>query len=260
MDDYGYSAGIARNASESEYPDLWRNLVGLFVPSAQPGWRLMDLSGGETSYAMSGTKRTSTNRGKTLSFTAPNYVHLPLSLRNKISVNNFTVMLWFRPTATMPAICGLISCNNGFYGFPFSIRMATGLAFAINTGGDLDSGFVPTVGKWAHVAVTLSNAGKKIYINGTLRATNAYNTPPITAPIPANQPLGLGYDYYSGAGRNFTGDMDDIRVYQRTLSASEIMRSYMGASPLVPLNRPYFNSPTTPPPAGNTTNFFRFFR
>jgi hypothetical protein len=54
--------------------------------------------------------------------------------------------------------------------------------------------------------------------------------------------------------------MDDIRVYQRTLSASEIMRSYMGASPLVPLNRPYFNSPTTPPPAGNTTNFFRFFR
>ena len=259
MNEYGYSAGIARNASESEYPDLWRNLVGLFVPSAQPGWRLMDLSGGETSYAMSGTKRTSTNRGKTLSFTSPDYVHLPLSLRNKISVNNFTVMLWFRPTATMPALCGLISSDTGVYNYPFAIRMATGLAFMINTAGDLDSGFVPTVGQWAHVAVTLSNAGKKIYINGTLRATNAYNTPPNTATVPANDPLALGYDYASNAGRSFTGDMDDIRVYQRTLSAAEIMRSYMGASPLVPLSRPYFNSPTSPP-AANTTNFFRFFR
>jgi hypothetical protein len=77
--------------------------------------------------------------------------------------------------------------------------------------------------------------------------------------VPANDPLALGYDYLSAAGRNFTGDMDDIRVYQRTLSAAEIMRSYMGASPLVPLNRPYFNSPSAPP-AANTTNFFRFFR
>jgi hypothetical protein len=259
MDDYGYSAGIARNASESEYPDLWRNLVGLFVPSAQPGWSLMDLSGGETSYAMSGTKRTSTNRGKTLSFTSPDYVHLPLSLRNKISVNNFTVMLWFRPTATMPALCGLISCDTGYYGYPFSIRLLTGLSYLTNLSNNLDSGFVPTVGQWAHVAVTLSNAGKKIYINGTLRATNAYNTPPYTATIPANDPLALGYDYSSTSGRSFTGDMDDIRVYQRTLSAAEIMQSYMGASPLVLLSRPYFNSPSAPP-AANTTNFFRFFR
>jgi hypothetical protein len=109
------------------------------------------------------------------------------------------------------------------------------------------------------VAVTLSNAGKKIYINGTLRATNAYNTPPYTATIPANDPLALGYDYSSTSGRSFTGDMDDIRVYQRTLSAAEIMQSYMGASPLVLLSRPYFNSPSAPP-AANTTNFFRFFR
>jgi hypothetical protein len=172
MNEYGYSAGIARNASESEYPDLWRNLVGLFVPSAQPGWRLMDLSGGETSYAMSGTKRTSTNRGKTLRFTSPDYVHLPLSLRNKISVNNFTVMLWFRPTATMPSLCGLISSDTGYYNYAFAIRMITGLSFNINNAGDLDSGFVPTVGQWAHVAVTLSAAGRKIYINGTLKHRN----------------------------------------------------------------------------------------
>jgi hypothetical protein len=186
-------------------------------------------------------------------------VHLPLSLRNKISVNNFTVMLWFRPTATMPSLCGLISSDTGYYNYAFAIRMITGLSFNINNAGDLDSGFVPTVGQWAHVAVTLSAAGRKIYINGTLRATNAYNTPPNTATVPVNDPLALGYDYASTAGRSFTGDMDDIRVYQRTLSAAEIMRSYMGASPLVPLSRPYFNSPSAPP-AANTTNFFRFFR
>ena len=259
MNQFGYSAGIARNASESAYPELWKNLVGMFVPSVQRGSRLVDLCGGETSYAMSGTKRTSTNRGSTLSFTAPDYVHLPLSLRNKISVKNFTVMLWFRPTATVPGLCGLISCDTGYYNYAFAIRMATGLAFMINNGGDLDSGFVPTVGRWAHVAVTLSNAGKKIYINGTLRATNAYNTPPTTATVPSNDPLALGYDFSSTSGRSFTGDMDDIRIYQRDLSASEIMRSYMGASPLAPLNRPYFNSPSAPP-AANTTNFFRFFR
>jgi hypothetical protein len=66
----------------------------------------------------------------------------------------------------------------------------------------------------------------------------------------------MGSGYYGA----FTGLIDDIRIYKRALSASEIMQSFKGASPLVPLNRPYFNSPTAPPPAGNTTNFFRFFR
>ena len=62
-----------------------------------------------------------------------------------------------------------------------------------------------------------------------------------------------------GATRYFPGRIDDVRLYNRALSAAEIRQSYQGASPLVPLNRPYFNSPTAPP-AANTTNFFRFFR
>lgn len=78
---------------------------------------------------------------------------------------------------------------------------------------------------WTHISVTFKNGEIKIYINGTLdksyTALSKYipvNNLPLR--IGATQPL-TGFEYQS-----FTGKIDDIRIYNRALSASEILQLY----------------------------------
>ena len=75
-------------------------------------------------------------------------------------------------------------------------------------------------GKYHHIAVTLENGTKKCYVDGEPRATmedqgDLYN--------------GIG-DIYIGGGtwRNFFGNIDDVRIYNRALTAEEIYQNYLG--------------------------------
>ena len=48
-----YGVGFARNAAQSEYPELWRGLVGLWSPSLGPtGLTLYDWSGNKNRGAL----------------------------------------------------------------------------------------------------------------------------------------------------------------------------------------------------------------
>jgi hypothetical protein len=114
----------------------------------------------------------------------------------------------------------------------------------------------PTIGVWYHVAGVFDGSTVAIYTNGkfdTSASASAGLRTDSTAAVTLGGEPSIATFFNNQA-------QDDHRIYNRALSASEIMQSYMGASPLVLLSRPYFNSPTAPPPAGNTTNFFRFFR
>ena len=71
--------------------------------------------------------------------------------------------------------------------------------------------------KWAHLAGTWDGTTKRIYVNGVMVASTASQ---------------ISYDthnIYLGADENngtlalpFDGELDDLRVYNRVLSASEI--------------------------------------
>jgi hypothetical protein len=93
-----------------------------------------------------------------------------------------------------------------------------------------------TKGVWHHIAVTLaSDKSAKIYIDGVL---NASGTHTITVWTPdggggdAGRSRVLGYvlDYNSGENENtdfgLDGKLDDVRIYNRVLSADEIKRLY----------------------------------
>jgi hypothetical protein len=263
MDDYGYSTGIARNASESEYPGLWRGLVGLWCPSAGlQGNRLIDFSmyKNHGTFAASAPSWASGRHGSCLSFSAGNLVNFRDGSLLPQGSSTRTLMHWLFLTAAQQEMVSW--GGNNSVGQRFASYCDTGVLGVECNGGLGTFPFSPD-GKWHHIAITVpagvtTISGVIIYFDGIAK-TLSFSSGGTTLNTQATDPI-IGAISGANSFYRFTGKIDDVRIYKRALSSAEIMQSFNGASPLVPLNRPYFNSPTTPPPAGNTTNFFRFFR
>ena len=91
-----------------------------------------------------------------------------------------------------------------------------------DTGADTSTGTI-TAGTWHLITVTYdTSSGAKIYIDGALDTTiSAFNTALDTA---AGSPTTIGYTDHSKV--YLDGEMDDVRIYNRALSASEVKQLY----------------------------------
>lgn len=76
---------------------------------------------------------------------------------------------------------------------------------------------------WYHVAATYDGANMKIYINGTLDATKAQ-----TGSVNSTGAFNVGYLY--NTSRNFNGKIDEVRVWKRALSQTEISQNMCNVS------------------------------
>ncbi len=72
-------------------------------------------------------------------------------------------------------------------------------------------------GKWHHIAFALDEAFGRLYIDGQLKSYQPWNGQP--GGCTTTQPLRIGY--YSPVG-GFDGLIDDVRIYNRSLSDAEI--------------------------------------
>jgi concanavalin A-like lectin/glucanase superfamily protein/Big-like domain-containing protein len=90
------------------------------------------------------------------------------------------------------------------------------LAMGMNFGGYVDSGRTPTVGQWQHVAATYDGTTARFYVDGVETAS---------APYAGNVGDGTSWRigaYGAPATGFFDGSIDNVRIYDRALSASEI--------------------------------------
>ncbi|HSB02532.1 MAG TPA: arabinofuranosidase catalytic domain-containing protein [Anaerolineales bacterium] len=116
--------------------------------------------------------------------------------------------------------------------------------FAITTSGNgaeqqiTGSSALPT-GVWTHVAVTKSGNTGTLYVNGSVVGTNNNMTLSPSSLGSTNQNW-LGRSQYS-ADPFLNGRIDDFRIYNRALSASEVSSLASGGGP------------TPTPPPGTTT-------
>lgn len=76
---------------------------------------------------------------------------------------------------------------------------------------------------WTHIAATYDGAQLRIYVNGELAGSEEATTPPTTG----SGALRIGCDAPDG---QFTGRIDEVRIYGRTLSEKELQRDM--ATPL----------------------------
>jgi hypothetical protein len=156
----------------------------------------------------------------------------------------FTVECWARPTGGAGTfrspISGRNDQNSTTYGYIFYASNANNWQFWTGSGGtgvwDPIVGPAVTLNQWAHLVGTFDGTTKRFYVNGTQVGVGALSTfNPNTI-----RPLRIG------AGQNettpnffFPGDVDELAIYPRALTAGEISGRYQygkNNTPLPPLN------------------------
>ncbi len=84
---------------------------------------------------------------------------------------------------------------------------------------------LPTVGMWHHIVATVQGGTtKKMYIDGVLQSGSYHpNVTTLARNLTVNLSIG---DHQSSGGEGFDGQLDEVRVYTRALSAQEVQSLY----------------------------------
>ncbi|UZT96572.1 glycosyl hydrolase family 18 protein [Chryseobacterium fluminis] len=75
-----------------------------------------------------------------------------------------------------------------------------------------------TANTWYHVAATYDGSTMKIYINGVLDASKSQ-----TGPVNSSGAFNVGYSY--STSRNFNGKIDEVRIWKKALTQTEISQN-----------------------------------
>jgi hypothetical protein len=149
----------------------------------------------------------------------------------------FSISMWFKVTA-LTTYSELITEFNNFGGYPgFILEMGHGGYGCSASGGELqfhvgDNTLAEVCsakttyndGQWHHVVAMYDGTQAKMYVDNVLSV--AANR---TAVLANSSVLTIGN--YSGGARVFPGTLDDVRLYNRALSTSEIAKLYAGSAP-----------------------------
>ena len=136
-----------------------------------------------------------------------------------------TIELWFYPE-TAPAggtEPGLVGKGLGSYALTYVARGACW--WYIGGGGNgVSAGGVPPTSSWHHIAATFDGRDSKIYVDGEPAGARALERKINTG----GGAFYLRYPVLYGGDKDlpFTCMMDDVRVYNRALSADELLRHY----------------------------------
>ncbi len=107
----------------------------------------------------------------------------------------------------------------------FSVSSYNNVSFASNIGATI--GTLPEENQWYHLVATRSDTKVNLYLNGVLAKSSSTNSllPKYTFPIHfyiGNRIPGS----FSGYTYHFNGLIDDVRVYNRSLTETEIEKLY----------------------------------
>ena len=154
------------------------------------------------------------------------YVSLPSGIISGLT--NFTIATWVNVT-TLSTWSRIFDFGTGTSVYMFlTPQCGSGVRFAITTNGNgseqqINGASALATGAWVHVAVTLSGTTGTLYVNGAVVGTNASMT---------LNPSSLGTTGNNYIGKSqfsdpyLTGDIDNFRIYNRALSATEISSLY----------------------------------
>ena len=171
------------------------------------------------------------------------YVTVPYS--SDFQLQEFTVGAWIQPAddsyITSAVIAGRgedSTTDRASYIFdiaPIASRFGVGLRLLYEDNGDTERyfayGYYPPVGTWTHLATTRSSSGEVgIYVNGVLQQQWASSA---TVTTQCFQDFTIGARHWNPTGSPpasgptilagfFPGVIDEVRLYNRALTAEEI--------------------------------------
>src|SRR5579859_4400944 len=143
-----------------------------------------------------------------------------------------TLEAWVRPTTTLGTYAAIImKQQTGEFDWTLYANAGSShpaAAFTYDTSTSSEVGFtagpLPAQNTWTHLAETYDGATLRLYVNGsqvgTIASTKAMH-------------VGTGVLRFGGdsvwSGEQFTGDIDEVRIYGRALSAAEIQTDMTSA-------------------------------
>ena len=183
------------------------------------GSTAFDSSGNANNCALVGTSWISGHSGAAISLAGNGYGSCGASSTLAIT-GALTVAAWVKiPNPSQYAYMRIASKKNLWNdsnGYALSYNPGKHLLEILGSGSQSGSANVALDTSWHHVAGTISGGTAHLYVDGVER-TSVSTVTPLAA---GSTPLFIGRDA-SGAS-SFTGAIDDLRVYPRALSASEI--------------------------------------
>ena len=241
-DTFTYTATDGRGGSASALVAVTvtappTGLVAAYSFDEASGPIATDTSGYGNHGTITGATRVAGRFGRALSFDGTNDLVSVSDSSSLALVSGMTIEAWVRPTLL------------GGWRTVALKETATGLAYALYAHDDAPRPAVTAnfggadqsaaglqalpVGAWSHLAATYDGAAMNLYVNGTL-----VRTQPATGTfVQSAQPLSIGGN--GVWGEYFAGLIDQVRIYDRALTATEIdANSRIAVTP--------------PPPAANT--------
>lgn len=117
----------------------------------------------------------------------------------------------------------VIVSKDGSYAWALRLNGNSKLDFMVTVGVTqyLTEASVPTVGSWHHVAGTYDGETTYLYLDGVQVGSNTNPSGLISGDTTA---VNIGRS--SGYGRYFNGQIDEVKIYNRALSATELSKRY----------------------------------
>ena len=193
-------------------------LVAAYNFDEGSGTTVSDSSSNNNNGVISGaTWSTSGKYGNALAFNGTSAL---VTISNSASLrltNAMTLEAWVFPTTVTPAWRDVIyKGNDNYYLEGTSNPGGAPAAGGSTIGGALRGPAALTANSWTHLAATYDGATLRLYVNGSQVASRAQTGSLATS----TNSLQIGGD--SIFGQFFTGLIDEVRLYNRALSASEI--------------------------------------
>ncbi|HVV26067.1 MAG TPA: LamG domain-containing protein [Candidatus Saccharimonadales bacterium] len=239
-----------RALSASDITNLYNSYnsqVNLYSPPGSGG--SVNLTAGLVAYLpFNGNTRDATpfgnnagNHGATLTadrFGRPNsayqfngssaYMQIPHSSSLDIGQPGLTLSAWIKPDVLSGTNTYAVITRNA----PFLLWVNPAVA-AVQTGLYQNSTWYFSnsssnslaAGVWQNIVLTYDGTYRRMYVNGVQSGADI-TTIAGNIDINSTTNLAIGYDYATGGRYYFPGDIDDIRVYNRALSAAEVQALY----------------------------------
>ena len=187
------------------------------------------------------TSATSSGRfSQAITFTGTSSSYYQIGGLTALGTSNqaFSISIWLRPISLSGVVVFVSNTANPttwcmpFIGFDSNGFVLAQIFDGIFVNTVSDSTHTVAISVWSHIVQTYSSTnGVRLYINGTLVASQPYTTYGASGQqnyITLGTNLGAsGCVHGSIVDSSYQGDMDDFRIYSRELSSTDVSTLYI---------------------------------
>jgi len=213
---------------------LGRGLVGCWLFNEGAGMKLFDISGYNNTGTLTNMEAADWvqgKRGKALSFDGSDeYVDLGTSAGNFNNTDSFSVSAWINANTLNSTNRCIVNRVTGSQanGWEMRITTANKVRFILASTDANYNGQDTTVlstNTWYHVVGTWNGSDAKIFLNG-VEDTSTPITQNSVGTITGTRTLAVGANAITSSSY-FPGSIDDVRIYNRALTAQEVKELYV---------------------------------